>query len=188
VTAATAVTVTPIFRGSIPDDPRLLDFIFQDFPNFTLDDPRLLDPIPTFLGSTPQNPILPNPPTPGLPGFRFPNIFVFPRQTFFFDPDVAVGYDYTVTGGPLFSSVLIPAPLPRGDRGFLLELGSFGNFPLIAGTPFNLLNVNANGFDSFRITGIDTNELLDPTNPVAFVTGIEFTTAGTVNVTQTPII
>jgi PEP-CTERM motif len=71
---------------------------------------------------------------------------------------------------------------------FLLELGSFGNFPLVAGTSFNLLGVNPSGFSSFQITGIDTNELLDPTNPVAFVTGLEFTTTGTVNVTQTPII
>ncbi len=138
-------------------------------------------------GSTPQNPILPTP-TPGVPGFRFPNVSVVAGQTFFFDPDVAVGYDYAVTGGPLFSSVLIPAPLPQGDSDFLLELGGFGNFPLVAGTPFDLLSVNPLGFSNFRISGIDTNELLDPTNPVAFVTGLEFTTAGTVNVTQTPII
>jgi hypothetical protein len=101
---------------------------------------------------------------------------------------VAVGYDYSVTGSPLFASVLIPNALPRGDSNFLLELGTFGNFPLVAGTSFDLLGVNPSGFSSFRISGIDPNELLDPTNPVAFVTGLEFTTAGTVNVTQTPII
>jgi sugar lactone lactonase YvrE len=140
------------------------------------------------VGSTPQNPILPNPPTPGVPGFRFPNVPVVSGQTFFFDPDVAVGYDYTVTGGPLFASVLIPNALPKGDSNFFLELGSFGTFPLVAGTPFNLLGVNSSGFSSFRISGIDPNELLDPANPVAFVTGLTFTGSGTVNVTQTPII
>ena len=148
---------------------------------------QVFSPFTSPPGSTPQNPILPTP-TPGVPGFRFPNVSVVAGQTFFFDPDVAVGYDYAVTGGPLFSSVLIPAPLPQGDSDFLLELGGFGNFPLVAGTPFDLLSVNPLGFSNFRISGIDTNELLDPTNPVAFVTGLEFTTAGTVNVTQTPII
>jgi len=148
---------------------------------------QVFSPFTSPPGSTPQNPILPTP-TPGVPEFRFPNVSVVADQTFFFDPDVAVGYDYAVTGGPLFSSVLIPAPLPQGDSDFLLELGGFGNFPLVAGTPFDLLSVNPLGFSNFRISGIDTNELLDPTNPVAFVTGLEFTTAGTVNVTQTPII
>ena len=113
---------------------------------------------------------------------------VVPNQLVFFDPDIAVGYEYAVTGGPLFASVLIPGALPRGDSNFLLELPGFGNFPLVAGTPFNLLNIDPDGFDQFQITGIDQNELLDPTNPVAFVTGLEFTAPGTVNVTQTPII
>lgn len=138
-------------------------------------------------GTTPNNPILPTP-NPGIPGFTFPNIPVIPGQTLFFDPEVAIGYDYTVTGGPLFASVLIPTALPNGDNNFTLELGSFGNFPLIAGTPFNLLGVNPSGFNAFRISGIDTNEQLDPTNPTAFVTGLSFTETGTVNVTQTPII
>jgi hypothetical protein len=138
-------------------------------------------------GTTPNNPILPTP-NPGFPGFTFPNIPVVPRQTFFFDPEVAIGYDYTVTGGPLFASVLIPTALPNGDSNFTLELGSFGNFPLVAGTPFNLLGVNPSGFNAFRISGIDTNEQLDPTNPTAFVTGLSFTDAGTVNLTQTPIV
>jgi hypothetical protein len=150
-------------------------------------------PDPEIIGETPSNPLLPEPTPPGDPSFRFitqvnagdpgtGNRFLF------IDPDVAVGYDYTVTGGPNFASVLIPDPLPRGDSEFLLELGSFGNFPLLAGTPFNLLGVNPLGFSSFRISGIDTDELLDPTNPTAFITGLTFTGTGTVNLTQTPII
>jgi hypothetical protein len=139
-------------------------------------------------GTNPEEPLLPilDPENPDV--FTFPDIPVVPDQIFFFDPDVAVGYDYTVTGGPLFASVLIPNSLPLGDDEFLLELGSFGNFPLFAGTTFDLLSVNSLGFDSFRISGIDTNERLDPTDPLAFVTGLGFTGAGTVTVTQTPII
>jgi hypothetical protein len=178
------VTATAIGCISIATSATEASFSFTTPPGSTPQNPILPTPTP---GSTPQNPILPTP-TPGVPGFRFPNVSVVAGRTFFFDPDVAVGYDYAVTGGPLFSSVLIPAPLPQGDSDFLLELGGFGNFPLVAGTPFDLLSVNPLGFSNFRISGIDTNELLDPTNPVAFVTGLEFTTAGTVNVTQTPII
>jgi hypothetical protein len=102
---------------------------------------------------------------------------------------VAVGYDYAVTGGPLFASVLIPGPLPNGDSNFTLELpGGVGSFPLTAGTSFNLLDYNTMGFSSFRISGIDTMEMLDPTNPLAFVTGLSFTNSGMVSVTQNPVV
>ena len=142
----------------------------------------------SILGTTPSNPLLPTP-NPGNPnGFTFTNVTVTPGERLFFDPDVAVGYDYAVTGGPLFSSVLIPNALAQGDSNFTLELPGFGNYSLIAGTPFDLLGINPSGFSNFRISGIDTNELLDPTNPTAFVTGLEFTTAGTVTVTQNPIV
>ncbi|GCL52601.1 hypothetical protein NIES3804_41950 [Microcystis aeruginosa NIES-3804] len=139
-------------------------------------------------GTNPEDPLLPilDPENPDV--FTFPDIPVVPDQIFFFDPDVAVGYDYTVTGGPLFASVLIPNSLPLGDDEFLLELGSFGSFSLFAGTEFDLLAINPLGFDSFRISGIDANEQLDPLNPLAFVTGLGFTDAGRVTVTQTPII
>jgi len=139
-------------------------------------------------GTTPSNPLLPTPNPDNPNGFTFPNVTVTPGQRRFFDPDVAVGYDYAVTGGPLFSSVLIPNALPQGDSNFTLELPGFGNYSLIAGTPFDLLGINPSGFSNFRISGIDTNELLDPTNPTAFVTGLEFTTAGIVTVTQNPIV
>jgi hypothetical protein len=101
---------------------------------------------------------------------------------------VSVGYDYAVTGGPLFASVLIPNALPQGDSNFILELPGFGNYSLVAGTTFNLLGVNPLGFSDFRISDIDPAEMLDPTNPTAFVTGLTFTAAGTVTVTQNPII
>ncbi|TRT44064.1 MAG: PEP-CTERM sorting domain-containing protein [Microcystis aeruginosa Ma_QC_C_20070703_M131] len=135
-----------------------------------------------------ESPFLPLDPT-NPDGFRFFGIAIVQGQIFFFDPDVAVGYDYAVTGDALFASVLIPAPLPNGDSSFTLELpGGVGSFPLTAGTTFNLLDYNALGFSSFRISGIDTMEMLDPTNPLAFVTGLSFTSSGTVNVTQNPIV
>jgi hypothetical protein len=39
----------------------------------------------------------------------------------------------------------------------------------------------------FTIQGIDVAANLDPTDPVAFVTGVSFDQIGTVNLTQTPI-
>jgi hypothetical protein len=50
------------------------------------------------------------------------------------------------------------------------------------------LGVNPLGFSNFRISGIDPAEMLDPTNPTAFVTGLTFTNPGIVTVTQNPII
>ena len=76
-------------------------------------------------GTTPSNPILPTPNPNNPNGFTFPNVTVTPSQRRFFDPDVAIGYDYAVTGGPLFSSVLIPNALPqwafrnRGTQGLV---------------------------------------------------------------------
>jgi probable HAF family extracellular repeat protein len=144
-------------------------------------------------GTTPTNPLLPTPNPSNPNGFTFPNVPVGNNgfgttNPIFFDPIVSVGYDYSVTGGPLFASVLIPSALPQGDSNFILELPGFGNYSLLAGTTFNLLGVNPLGFSDFRISDIDPAEMLDPTNPTAFVTGLTFTAPGTVTVTQNPII
>jgi len=143
-------------------------------------------------GTTPTNPLLPTPNPSNPNGFTFPNVPVGNNgfgttNPIFFDPIVSVGYDYSVTGGPLFASVLIPSALPQGDSNFILELPGFGNYSLLAGTTFNLLGVNPLGFSDFRISDIDPAEMLDPTNPTAFVTGLTFTAPGTVTVTQNPI-
>ena len=144
-------------------------------------------------GTTPTNPLLPTPNPNNPDGFTFPGVPVGDNglgiiNPIFFDPIVSVGYDYAVTGGPLFASVLIPNALPQGDSNFILELPGFGNYSLVAGTTFNLLGVNPLGFSDFRISDIDPAEMLDPTNPTAFVTGLTFTAPGTVTVTQNPII
>ncbi|OPF19423.1 PEP-CTERM sorting domain-containing protein [Microcystis aeruginosa KW] len=149
------------------------------------------EPVPP--GTTPTNPLLPTPNPSNPDGFTFPGVIIGDNglgttTPIFFDPIVSVGYDYSVTGGPLFASVLIPNALPQGDSNFILELAGFGNYPLVAGTTFNLLGVNPLGFSDFRISDIDPAEMLDPTNPTAFVTGLTFTAPGTVTVTQNPII
>ncbi|MCZ8119373.1 MAG: HAF repeat/PEP-CTERM domain-containing protein, partial [Microcystis sp. LE18-22.4A] len=141
------------------------------------------EPVPP--GTTPTNPLLPTPNPSNPDGFIFSGVIVGNNgfgttNPIYFDPIVSVGYDYAVTGGPLFASVLIPNALPQGDSNFILELPGFGNYSLVAGTTFNLLGVNPLGFSDFRISDIDPAEMLDPTNPTAFVTGLTFTAAGTV--------
>ncbi|ELR99207.1 nidogen-like domain-containing protein [Gloeocapsa sp. PCC 73106] len=147
-------------------------------------------------GTTPEEPVLPDvdPENPQL--FNFANIpigqngfGVQPDLPLFFDPEIAVGYNYEITDGPGFASILIPEALPNGDSEFLLELPGFSDpFTLIAGTSFNLLEQNPNGFRRFSITGIDPEELLDPTDTLAFVTGLTFTEAGVVSFTQSAIV
>ncbi|WP_414530840.1 hypothetical protein [Nodularia chucula] len=146
----------------------------------------------TIPGATPANPLLPVI-TPGSPSFVFPQVNIIPDglgivSPIFFDPDIAVGYDYTVTGDANFASVLIPEPLPQGDDQFVLELPGFGSFDLSAGVTFDLIDINPLGFDFLTISGIDAGEALDPTDPLAFITGFTFTGPGIVDVTQTPII
>jgi probable HAF family extracellular repeat protein len=152
----------------------------------------IADLSPSSPGSTPEVPLLPTPDPSNPSGFTFSDVEVTPNglgisSPIYIDPVVALGYDYAVTGGPIFASVLIPKALPKGDSMFTLELPGYGDFDLVSGTPFNFLGVDPNGFGSFRITGIDPEEMLDPTDPTAFVTGLTFTGPGTVTIRQNPI-
>ncbi len=54
--------------------------------------------------------------------------------------------------------------------------------------PFDFLtNGFANGLTEFQIRGIETSALLDPNNPLAFVTGLTFVGDGTFTGTMTPL-
>ncbi len=138
-------------------------------------------------GSTPDNPLLPNPePDPETGAWEFADVTVDPGQWTFFDPLVAIGYDYMVESGPNIAGVTLPEV---GDNLFelflwngvdwVLETGS-----LAANTEYEF---DGGGVDRFRILGIEVDALLDPADPEAFVTGLDFVSAGTVNLTQTPI-
>lgn len=134
-------------------------------------------------GSSPSNPLLP---IVTDEGFSF-DFEVEPDQLIFIDPPVAIGYEYVVSSGPNFASVLIPTALPGGDDTFDLIVAG-NTYTLTAGIEFLLTALDPLGFNSFSILGIDVDEGLDPTNPLAFVTGLTFVDAGTVSMTQTPII
>jgi hypothetical protein len=106
--------------------------------------------------------------------FNFP---VQPDRTFFIDPEIAIGYDYAVSGGPLFASVTAPTGINTSNI-FDLVFGT-SNVSITGGVAYNFGTPQS----SFRIQGIDLAANLDPTNPLAFVTGVSFDRSGSVTVT-----
>jgi hypothetical protein len=128
-------------------------------------------------GEAPDNPLMPVIVDDSF-AFNFP---VQPDRPYFIDPLIAIGYDYAVTGGPLFSSVIAPAGINASNT-FELIFGTT-NVSITAGTPYDFGSPQSN----FTIQGIDLAANLNPANPAAFVTGLTFNSTGTVNVTQTPI-
>ncbi|MCB1876041.1 MAG: hypothetical protein KDH88_08710 [Chromatiales bacterium] len=165
-------------------------FIIDNF-SFT---PAGEDIIGGFQGALPDDPILPGEIVEGpngVPEFNFDFPIdengiggIFP---IFVDPVVAVGYDYDFTGGPNAASVIIPGALPNGDTEFDLLVPGFGTFTLTAGVSFDFTALDPLGIAEFSISGIDTSELLDPTDPTAFVTGLTYVAGGVSNLTMTPI-
>lgn len=109
------------------------------------------------------------------------------NQRVFIDPLVAVGYDYEVTNGNQFTSVLLPLLAADTDGYAIYALGDLTPGGLLGtvagGTVFNF----ATPLSGFTVAGIDTAAMLDPANTTAFVTGLTFLNAGVVQMTQTPI-
>lgn len=109
---------------------------------------------------------------------------------YFFDPPVAVGYEYESQSGPSFASVLLPNV---GDGKYRLELWSGSAWvdagvELEAGVSFDFLaGVSADGVRKFRILGIETDVALAPSDPNAFVTGLTFNGSGELKLTQTSL-
>lgn len=149
------------------------------------------DTIALFEGADPNFPVLPDPFDPENPEFRFELEILedglgtlFP---IFIDPIIAIGYTYTVSGSNV-ATVLIPAVLPNGDGDFIIMINGIG-YPISSGVTFDIeLETSIiGGVDAFEIRDISTAEALDPTDTLAFNTGLTFVGPGIVNVTQTPI-
>jgi hypothetical protein len=142
-------------------------------------------------GNSEFTPILPDPSNPTNEDGAF--VFTLPEvqanETIWIDPDVAVGYTYTATGGGLFASVTAPSKLTvNDDDGY--EVIYFDGFNTITET---LLAGQTLSFSvavsEFTIIGIDKDLGLDPTNPLAFATGVSFSQGGTgFGVLQLPIL
>ena len=118
------------------------------------------------------------------------NMTVQAGQTYYIDPDVAIGYDYAIgAGDPLFQSVNLPVGIGDGIYD-IYGYDLLNNLVLLAddwrgGSVFNF---GVGGVDRFRVTDIETSAGLDPKNTTAFITGLTFTGNGTFTGTQTPIV
>lgn len=134
-------------------------------------------------GETPENPLMP---VIVDGSFTF-DFGVEADETVFVDPEVAIGYDFEVSSGPNFTSVLLPAGF--GDDEY--EIWTYdqnGELTLLtylnAGDVFSF---GTDGVDFFRVLGIEEDLNVDPTDGSAFVTGLTFAEAGQVSMSQTPI-
>ncbi len=137
-------------------------------------------------GDTAENPILPviDLDNPGEYSFEFA---ITDEDPIFIDPDVAIGYDYIVDNGPNISSVLLPS---IGDD--IFDLWFWDNLlgdwydtgtDLTSGVWFDFNQP----VKEFRIMGIEIDEMLDPTDPTAFVTGLLFDGTGIINMNQNAV-
>ncbi|WP_416307811.1 nidogen-like domain-containing protein [Neptunicella sp. SCSIO 80796] len=139
-------------------------------------------------GDSPANPVLPiiDLAHPGEYEFEF--VITEPETPIFIDPDVAIGYDYIVNSGPLFASVV----LPTGFDDNLFDLWLWDSnlndwFDTTIDITGGIEYFFTTAVDRFRILGIDIAEMVDPNNPLAFVTGLTFNTAGIINMNQNAI-
>lgn len=138
-----------------------------------------------------DDPMLPNAEAPeGAFGFDF---VALPDRTLFFDPVVATGYDYLVSGGaPNITSAIFPT-LPGDADGYsVFALNDLIN-PLFSNVQggqtvdFTSLAAYANGISGFALRGIDIGAGLDPDDQTAFVTGLNFASGGRGHLVQTAI-
>ncbi|GAC05930.1 nidogen-like domain-containing protein [Paraglaciecola chathamensis] len=139
-------------------------------------------------GDTAENPILPviDPENPTDYNFEF--VIIEPETPIFIDPDVAVGYDYIVNSGPNITSVMLPTGF--GDDVYDLWLWDAALMDwfdtgedLLGGVTYDF----DTAVDRFRILGIEASEMVDPTDPQAFVTALTFDAAGVININQNAI-
>lgn len=113
----------------------------------------------------------------------------------FYDPAVAVGYDYEIVSGPNFAQVLLPTGF--GDNLYTLHLDTDLVTPgiqpgpavatLTGGVAFDLTTLNAAGLSAFQIMGIEIAENVDPDDGLAFATGLTFMSNAAVTFNMTPV-
>jgi hypothetical protein len=133
-------------------------------------------------GDTPDNPHMPVETEEGW-SFEF-NVQL--DELVFIDPEYAVGYDYIVNAGPNIASVILP---DVGDGLYDVFLWSGVDWILeIADLAAGYQYVFGLPTDRFRVLGIEIDAMLDPADPLAFVTGLMFDAAGAVSMSQTPIV
>ncbi len=155
-------------------------------------------------GSTPENPLLPDPPTTSNPNFYFPcsNKWSPCRRAgiavpgpggnsvpvlVWFDPASATGYDFSAEdGAPNFAAVEPPPGIGDGIYDLYLFDDAQGIYvdsgiKISGGQLFSFVDDLGvpNGVSRFSLRGIEEDAMLDPSNPTAFVTGLSFVASST---------
>lgn len=133
-------------------------------------------------GSSASAPLLPQIVT--SEGFQFTFDIELGEQIFI-DPIVAIGYEYSVSSGPNIRTALFPTV--AGDTDGFSVYSLLTDTLLGMATPGTAFDFGPDGVSGFRLLGIDPIAALDPTNTTAFVTGLTFTGAGQVSMSQNPI-
>lgn len=135
-------------------------------------------------GETPDNPLMP---TIVDEDFEF-EFNVDLNERVFIDPIVSIGYDYEIDSAHTFESVLLPV---MGDNMYDLWLWDTGlgeyvdsGVDLTGGVEHYFASMD---ISRFRIMGIEASLGLDPTDGLAFVTGLTFNQAGLVQMSMTPV-
>ena len=169
---------------------------------------------PGFIDTTPIGSVL-NPMLPGTPDETFipspiggvvdvggqplptpvigePFVFTFVNgattTVTFFDPEVATGYTYELLSEGAITGVLLP---DIGDGIYDLFLfDALAEQFFDTGTDLNAGELFAFvlGTQRFMIQGIEESAGLDPNDPLAFVTGLQFDRVGELQVVQTPLV
>ena len=111
----------------------------------------------------------------------------------FYDPVVAVGYDYAVAAGEdnLFGELILPGGFTDGQ--YLLTITDpdhprFGESIPVVGD-YEIVSFDfGDGAASFRVEGIEVEAMVDPTDELGFPTGLTFMNGNAVTFTQTAIV
>jgi len=133
--------------------------------------------------------VMPQPPAPApdpTPGIFDFSVDVAPTEgPWWFDPAIAIGYDYRVTGNT-FKSVTMPGGNYGGPYEISVPDGSGGYTQLTTLGADQTYNFPA-GVSEFRLMGIDASAGIDAADGAGFPTGLTFVTAASAQVEQTGI-
>jgi hypothetical protein len=123
----------------------------------------------------------------GVPAYSF-SISVLGGETYFVDPKVATGYDFSVgEGDPDFKSVVLP--LIAGTDSYTIVLPDGTKFTVVPNEVFDftMLPAYVDGVASFEVLGINPDSKVNPYDSLAFAPGLTFVSDGSFTGTMIPI-
>jgi hypothetical protein len=106
------------------------------------------------------------------------------------DPEIAIGYEFEVLAGSFFAGVRMPtnAVVPQSGDYEILVFDGAEFLPAVQLGAGEEYSFGSGGVSRFRVTGIDPSLGLDPTDPLAFPTGLSFVSRVPTSVSMTPLV